>query len=167
MTGINNREQEIQNPLAYNLVPIGKDPLESPSHHPNHSSKIQMTVDQNQWYHFGVGAPPIFVYFSGDRDVHWGYDLDFDPWPSPTNANPIQLGLCNACLQGFLKRLARPWSRNPGNWKLQFGSSTGVQRQAKPLNEWKPYPAFGVASPSPGWTSKILLLMQTLVPLVT
>ena len=23
--------------------------------------------------HFGVGAPPI--------SVHWGYDLDFDPWP--------------------------------------------------------------------------------------
>ena len=34
-----------------------------------------------QWYHFGVGAPPILVYFSGDWDVHWGYDLDFDPWP--------------------------------------------------------------------------------------
>ena len=24
--------------------------------------------------HFGT-------YFSGDWDVHWGYDLDFDPWP--------------------------------------------------------------------------------------
>ena len=21
------------------------------------------------------------TYFSGDLDVHWGYDLDFDPWP--------------------------------------------------------------------------------------
>ena len=32
--------------------------------------------------HFGVGAPPIFrLYFSGDWDVHWGYGLDFDPWP--------------------------------------------------------------------------------------
>ena len=31
--------------------------------------------------HFGVRAPPILVYFSGDWDVHWGYDLDFDPWP--------------------------------------------------------------------------------------
>ena len=26
-------------------------------------------------YHFGVGAPPILVYFSGDWDVHWGYGL--------------------------------------------------------------------------------------------
>ena len=42
----------------------------------------KMAVGQNQWYHFGVGAPPILVYFSWDWDVHWGYDLDFDPWPS-------------------------------------------------------------------------------------
>ena len=21
------------------------------------------------------------TYFSGDWDVYWGYDLDFDPWP--------------------------------------------------------------------------------------
>ena len=25
--------------------------------------------------HFGVGAPPILVYFSGDWDVHWGDGL--------------------------------------------------------------------------------------------
>ena len=35
-----------------------------------------MAVGQNQWYHLGVVAPPILVYFSGDWDVHW-----FDPWP--------------------------------------------------------------------------------------
>ena len=29
-------------------------------------------VGQNQWYHLGVGAPPILVYFSWDWDVHWG-----------------------------------------------------------------------------------------------
>ena len=39
-----------------------------------------LAVGQNQWYHFGVGAPLILVYFSGDWDVHWAYDLDFDPW---------------------------------------------------------------------------------------
>ena len=32
-------------------------------------------VGQNQWYHFGVGAPPILVYFSGDWDVHRGYGI--------------------------------------------------------------------------------------------
>ena len=36
---------------------------------------------QNQWYHFGVGAPPILVYFSGDWDIHWGL-RGFDPWPT-------------------------------------------------------------------------------------
>ena len=34
---------------------------------------------------FGVGAPPILVYFGRDWDVHWGYDLDFDPWPDDFN----------------------------------------------------------------------------------
>ena len=25
--------------------------------------------------HFGVGAPPILVYFGGDWDVHWEYGV--------------------------------------------------------------------------------------------
>ena len=29
----------------------------------------------HQWYQFGVGAPPILVYFSEDLDVRWGYGL--------------------------------------------------------------------------------------------
>ena len=32
-----------------------------------------MAMVQNQWYHFGVGAPPILAYW--DWDVHWGYGL--------------------------------------------------------------------------------------------
>ena len=39
-----------------------------------------MAVGQNQWYHVGIGALPNLVCFSGDWDVHWGYDLGFDPW---------------------------------------------------------------------------------------
>ena len=37
----------------------------------------EMAVGQNLWYHFGVGAPPILVYFRGDWDVHWesGYNI--------------------------------------------------------------------------------------------
>ena len=27
----------------------------------------------NQWYHFGIGAPPNLAYVSGCWDVHWGY----------------------------------------------------------------------------------------------
>ena len=34
-----------------------------------------MAEGQNQWYHFGIGTPPILVIFSGDWDVHWGYGL--------------------------------------------------------------------------------------------
>ena len=30
-----------------------------------------MAMVQHQWYHFGIGAPPIVVYLSGDWDVHW------------------------------------------------------------------------------------------------
>ena len=32
-------------------------------------------MGQNQWYHFGIGAPPILVYVSGVWDVHWGYGI--------------------------------------------------------------------------------------------
>ena len=47
-----------------------------------HLQPNDMAVGQNQWYHFGVGAPLILGFFSGDWDVHWGYGfLDFDPWP--------------------------------------------------------------------------------------
>ena len=30
-----------------------------------------------------LDAPPILVYIlvGIESDVHWGYDLDFDPWP--------------------------------------------------------------------------------------
>ena len=34
-----------------------------------------MAVGQNQWYHFGGGAPPLLVYFGGDWDVHWRYGI--------------------------------------------------------------------------------------------
>ena len=40
---------------------------------------LYLAVGQKQWYHFGVGAPPILVYFSGDWDVHWGVRFGFSP----------------------------------------------------------------------------------------
>ena len=39
------------------------------------SVKHHLAVGQNPWYHFGVGAPPILVYLSGDWNVHWGYGI--------------------------------------------------------------------------------------------
>ena len=55
---------------------------------------MEMAVGQNQWCHFGVGAPPVLVYFSGDWDVHWGCDSDFDPWPNHTITVGCSEGLC-------------------------------------------------------------------------
>ena len=43
-------------------------------------AQTYLAVGQQQRYHFGVGAPPILLYFSADWDDH-GYDLAFDPWP--------------------------------------------------------------------------------------
>ena len=37
--------------------------------------KHHVAVGQNQWYRFGVGAPPILVYFSEDWDVHCRYGI--------------------------------------------------------------------------------------------
>ena len=60
--------------------------------------------------HFGVGAPPILVYFSGVWDIHWGYDLGFDPWPASATES---LGL-SVCSSGLPRRGREPgllWDR--------------------------------------------------------
>ena len=53
----------------------GSQPTGLPQGPQNPNGIVQEAVDlgvgQHQWYHFGVGAPPILVYFSGDWDVHW------------------------------------------------------------------------------------------------
>ena len=71
-----------------------------------------VAVGQNRWYHFGVGAPLILVYFSGDWDVHWGYGslthghvsvapstVDNRPTPQKTTTKKRgrteQLDICN------------------------------------------------------------------------
>ena len=37
-----------------------------------------------------AGAPHLRTYFSGDWDVHWGYDLDFDPWPQNERGKEVR-----------------------------------------------------------------------------
>ena len=55
-------------------------------------SPLELAVGQNQWYHFGAGAPPILVYFSGDWDVHWGYrNLTRGQLGSPMSWNDSEL----------------------------------------------------------------------------
>ena len=59
--------------------PSGRVHLDAEATAPERSgtplTRRDMAVGQNQWYLFGVGAPPILVYFSGDWDVHWGYGI--------------------------------------------------------------------------------------------
>ena len=46
--------------------------------------------------HFGVGdfTTHFGTYLSGDWDVYWGYDLDFDPWPSVFGSKLISYQSC-------------------------------------------------------------------------
>ena len=51
---------------------------------PNLKGK-EMAVGQNQWYHFGVGAPPILepiLVVGLGCSNQTGYDFDIDPWPN-------------------------------------------------------------------------------------
>ena len=71
-----------------------------------HGSPVHMAVGQNQWYHFGVGAPPILVYFSGDWDVHSGYRI----------LTHGHMGVCH-----FLRVPVSAWLKN-ANCNLIVGS---------------------------------------------
>ena len=46
----------------------------------HHGSTIWLWVKTNGTI-WGRCATHFRTYFSGDWDVHWGYDLAFDPWP--------------------------------------------------------------------------------------
>ena len=50
------------------------------------SSHHKMSMGQNRFGipFWGRCTTHFRLYFSGwiESDVHWGYDLDFDPWPS-------------------------------------------------------------------------------------
>ena len=63
-------------------------------------------VGQKQWYHyFGVGAPPILVYFSGDWDVHWGYGiLTHGHFAVSLNFTGTAHFGCSACVKTTLRR---------------------------------------------------------------
>ena len=51
-----------------------------------------LAVGQNQWYQFGVGEFTTHFkneFFRADWDVHWRYDLAFDPWPHTSRKRPF------------------------------------------------------------------------------
>ena len=115
----------------------------------------QLVVGQNQWYHFWVGAPPILVYLSGDRDVHWrltaskevrfvrlrslfdrqglwrtpgsgGWDPACASEASPTTKSRIQTAGWGALI-GDLDSL-------PTSWFWGSKSRLGLGKQGLPLN---------------------------------
>ena len=54
-------------PMGVVSIPAPLFRAQAPRDEPGHRTSFwHMAVDQNQWYHFGVGATPILVYFSGD-----------------------------------------------------------------------------------------------------
>ena len=42
---------------------------------PQRAAKFVILLWVKPLVHFGVGAPPILFYFSGESDVHWGYRI--------------------------------------------------------------------------------------------
>ena len=42
---------------------------------------LWLLVKTNGIPFWGRCTTHVRTYFSGDWDIHWGYDLDFDPWP--------------------------------------------------------------------------------------
>ena len=80
-----------------------------------------MAVGQHQWYPFGVGEFTTHVSqdFSGDWDVHWGYDLGFDPWPyRPVPANMFEKDKTSTAQQKMDGRSAREARKKPKNATL-------------------------------------------------
>ena len=61
-----------------------------------------MAGGQNQWYHFGVGAPPILVYFSGDWNVHWAYGILTHAHMSASSGFSLRATSCPAIVCLFL-----------------------------------------------------------------
>ena len=89
-----------------------------------------MAVGQNQWYHFGVRAPPVLVYFSGDWDVHWGV-RDFDPWPYLFDVCSLFVGfICFVVppvgLKGTLSLLDAFSRGRMRRWRVHFADEATV-----------------------------------------
>ena len=71
------------------------------SRYPTQPSTNWLWLSKPMGSHFGVGTH-FRTYFSGDWDVHWGYDLDFHPWPTHDLKGAVELvlGIFTYALQG-------------------------------------------------------------------
>ena len=82
--------------------------------------------------HFGVGAPPILVYFNGNWDNHWGHGI-FDLWqfvvvfkvkPLQTRCKTTQYGYQLQHIHLYQRQttiLETPDVRFPGTWTWKLG----------------------------------------------
>ena len=94
-------------PLQINSI---ETPVVRRLFHKNQQVCPHMTMVQNQWYYFGIGAPPIL-----ESDVRWGVRAwDFEPWPylalarssAPMNSSPSWTGSCRGACDGSFRS---PW----------------------------------------------------------
>ena len=73
-------------------------------------------VGQNQWYHFSGGLV----------DVHWGYDLDFDPWPYTAGVTQVlvYLSICQALFFLISTHIQKRYPHPTKDVMLEFGHMT-------------------------------------------
>ena len=90
-----------------------------------------VAVGQNQWYHFGVGAPPTLFYFSGDWDVHWGYGI-------LTHGHVLPALRCHnrARQERFFASLARASVARCERFSVEDGMWMALAACAKPWSEY-------------------------------
>ena len=93
--------------------------------------------------HFGVGkfTTHFSPFFSGDWDVHWGYDLDFDPWPDGFKETSAD---CQGEKRNFHgSRVGGP-NRSPrASPRIFFFSECSECAQLRPAGPARPSLAFG------------------------
>ena len=72
--GTEQASRQVSKPVKAHKIhsPTPKNPDKTRASPGKCASDFHMAVG---WHHFGVGAAPILVYFSGDWDVHWGSGL--------------------------------------------------------------------------------------------
>ena len=105
---------------------------------------VHLAVGEHQCYHFGLGAPPVEVDFSGwiESDVRWKLtDLASDPWP----CHFLRMGrsvhrFCFASPRSFSPGFFRsPGSQPRVPMKVDFRRNNQVSGTGNaPLQKWLP-----------------------------
>ena len=103
-------------------------------------------------YHFGVGASPILVFFSGNWD---GGVLDFDPWPSLLGLFFFQVSISSTDSL-FGEQFEQPSLMSHVVSKEKDGSEEnrkGIGAPRRPLMGYQVYCEFSMESPEEDFLS--------------